>query len=565
MGTRTAIFKEQEDGTFQGIYIALDGGIANTGVTLIEHYDSPEKTQELIDQKTPLRGLGAENQTIETERNRELSDAYSADLKRYQKEFFDDALPYATTYVDSEFEGEYFTAQNLEEIRNFDYLTLNKNEEIQGFDELLVRPKNNWSLSKEGGWVRNPTTLEKIPFRPYRGSDNNGFLYAQKLDGTWLVSKFDNRTNGQRMTEFKPLRPEVQRVLHEAGLKISSDHVLQDSALLKELEKQESQKTQQENLSLENSNEKESEIMMENNWQVKFSQQLTDETSHQLEAEVLDSGRGELEIKGLNSVFEDSERYDVTRESGQEQLLRDLENYQDYANTTNGVQPIDGSLRTLKSQVHEKDYRQELVYYYGGTDQPEYIGTVGEILDSPEKRKYVDNGTNIEELQSYVTSNVKDGGWYQKDDITGDLYINPTKSDLQKVNVKVFGQNQNENLDNFTREKQVTRIAEKLLEKQLDGDENTKSQYYVKPDFDSKEDGIAQISILKYGDKDRAEHGKLRIDLAQNNFNVDSNNDNLIHQKTVKGLANVIKQVNPAQDYQKLTYRPQSNTKEIGR
>ncbi len=51
MGTRTAIFKEQADGTYQGIYCHWDGYIEGVGAVLYEHYQDPEKIQKVINQK----------------------------------------------------------------------------------------------------------------------------------------------------------------------------------------------------------------------------------------------------------------------------------------------------------------------------------------------------------------------------------------------------------------------------------------------------------------------------------------------------------------------------------
>ncbi|EPH71424.1 hypothetical protein D929_02206, partial [Enterococcus faecalis 02-MB-P-10] len=58
MGTRSAIFKEQKDGTFQGIYCHWDGYIEGVGAVLYEHYQDPRKTQRLINQKKALSSLG---------------------------------------------------------------------------------------------------------------------------------------------------------------------------------------------------------------------------------------------------------------------------------------------------------------------------------------------------------------------------------------------------------------------------------------------------------------------------------------------------------------------------
>lgn len=78
-------------------------------------------------------------------------------------------------------ETEMYLAQSLEEIREQQYLTLTDLDRIDGWTELV-----------EG----------KVTFTPYRGSDNNGYLYAQRQSGEWLVSTMN--CNGD-MKDFEPL------------------------------------------------------------------------------------------------------------------------------------------------------------------------------------------------------------------------------------------------------------------------------------------------------------------------------------------------------------------------
>ena len=49
MSTRTAIFKEQENGTFKGIYCHHDGYLEGVGYTLLKHYQDPEKVKALLE------------------------------------------------------------------------------------------------------------------------------------------------------------------------------------------------------------------------------------------------------------------------------------------------------------------------------------------------------------------------------------------------------------------------------------------------------------------------------------------------------------------------------------
>ena len=58
MSTRTAIFKEQVDGTFQGIYCQSDGYIEGVGAMLYNYYQDTEKVQRLIDYCKALSNVG---------------------------------------------------------------------------------------------------------------------------------------------------------------------------------------------------------------------------------------------------------------------------------------------------------------------------------------------------------------------------------------------------------------------------------------------------------------------------------------------------------------------------
>ncbi|WP_349535084.1 hypothetical protein [Leuconostoc citreum] len=166
MSTRTAIFKEQPDGTFQGIYCHHDGYIEGVGAALIEFYQKPAKIQHVIDAGKSLSSIGVSNEVRRyyDERN----DLYNE--KGYLK---------YCLYVGED--TEKYIAADLEQIRTFNYLTLNDNDEVDGYHEHI-----------DG----------KDIFVPYRGSDNNGYLYVQKQSGQWLVS---TRKNDGGMTKFQPL------------------------------------------------------------------------------------------------------------------------------------------------------------------------------------------------------------------------------------------------------------------------------------------------------------------------------------------------------------------------
>lgn len=166
MSTRTAIFKEQPDGTFQGIYCHHDGYIEGVGATLINFYREPTKIQRVIDAGKSLSSIGVSE---EVRRFYDERDHLYNELGE---------LSYCL-YVGEE--TEKFKANDLEQIRTFNYLTLKENDEVDGYHQYV------------GG---------KDKFVPYRGSDNNGYLYVQKQSGQWLVS---TQKSNDEMTKFKPL------------------------------------------------------------------------------------------------------------------------------------------------------------------------------------------------------------------------------------------------------------------------------------------------------------------------------------------------------------------------
>ncbi|BAX72866.1 hypothetical protein [Leuconostoc mesenteroides] len=166
MSTRTAIFKEQANGTFQGIYCHHDGYLEGVGAALIKFYQDPVKIQRVIEKGKSLSSIGV-----------------SEEVRRYYDERDDlynenGDLKYCL-YVGEE--TEKYIAADLEQIRTFNYLTLSTNDEVDGYHQHIAG---------------------KDIFVPYRGSDNNGYLYVQKQSGQWLVST--QKKDGD-MTQFKPL------------------------------------------------------------------------------------------------------------------------------------------------------------------------------------------------------------------------------------------------------------------------------------------------------------------------------------------------------------------------
>lgn len=167
MSTRTAIFKEQADGTFQGIYCQSDGNIEGVGVMLHDYYQNPDKVQRLIDYGKPLSSIGISEKA-------QIID-YSQHPDIYNE---DGIIKYCFGVNDM---TEKFVAKDLEQIRTFNYLTFNEHGEIDGYHE---------------------TIAGKDTFVAFRGSDNNGYLYVQKLSGQWFVSTMKSDGN---MTKFKSL------------------------------------------------------------------------------------------------------------------------------------------------------------------------------------------------------------------------------------------------------------------------------------------------------------------------------------------------------------------------
>lgn len=158
MSTRTAIFKEQENGDFLGIYCHHDGYIDGVGATLLKHYKDPKKTQQLIDKKTPLSSLGTEPV---------LAEVYDRVSGKYR--LVDEAN---CGVIDINMREQYL-ASSIDELQNIDYKTIDESGKVQGFTKT--------------------THDKKEIFIPYKGSDNNGFIYVQMLNGKWKVSEFQKK------------------------------------------------------------------------------------------------------------------------------------------------------------------------------------------------------------------------------------------------------------------------------------------------------------------------------------------------------------------------------------
>ncbi|PTI73835.1 hypothetical protein BU064_13115 [Staphylococcus succinus] len=167
MGTRTAVFQEQENGYYLGIYVHFDGYIEGVGKILENYYKERQKMYKLISNKQPITSLGVENTIIDSSLdNRLIQVKHESGWQKY-------------TQISSFAESEYFLAGTLEDIQNFQYFNYNDKDELDGF------------------------THDSGLFVPFQGSDNNGYLYVQDMHGNWMVS-YSN--DDGTMCEFEDLK-----------------------------------------------------------------------------------------------------------------------------------------------------------------------------------------------------------------------------------------------------------------------------------------------------------------------------------------------------------------------
>lgn len=176
MSTRTAIFKEMKDGIYQGVYVHTDGYINYTGKLLNQYYKGNNKIDYIIKQKYPIHSLGQSEKLINFNTQRTLA----------MEKNVDGFMKYTTTGYDRPtIKHMYFKAESIEEIRNMQYLTYDEHDKLQGF-------------------------MVEDEFIPYRGSDNNGYLYLQDQSGLWYVSYMKNDKGD--MSVFKPLNQVLKRL-----------------------------------------------------------------------------------------------------------------------------------------------------------------------------------------------------------------------------------------------------------------------------------------------------------------------------------------------------------------
>lgn len=157
MGTRTAIFQEQENGQYKGIYVHYDGYVEGVGAMLHLAYQDRAKVSKLINQEKPLVNLGATGESF-------VMKGYNDPRRRKTIMIDDEELPRYSEIVDDD-EGEYYIADAVLDIIHGRFFTYNSKGELQTY-----------------------RSAEDNREYPLQGSDNNGFYYIQGLDGEWDVA-----------------------------------------------------------------------------------------------------------------------------------------------------------------------------------------------------------------------------------------------------------------------------------------------------------------------------------------------------------------------------------------
>ena len=156
MGTRTAIFQQQENGEYKGIYVHYDGYVEGVGAMLHLAYQDRAKVSKLINQEKPLVNLGATGESF-------VMKGYNDPRRRKTIMIDDEELPRYSEIVDDD-EGEYYITNTVSDIIHGKFFTYNSKGELQTYKSI-----------KDGREY------------PFQGSDNNGFYYIQGLDGEWYA------------------------------------------------------------------------------------------------------------------------------------------------------------------------------------------------------------------------------------------------------------------------------------------------------------------------------------------------------------------------------------------
>lgn len=178
MSTRTAVFQEQENGYYLGIYVHFDGYIEGVGHILESYYKDRQKLYKLISNKHPISVLGVENTIVDSSFDNEMIHVkHECGWQKY-------------TQISSFAVSEYFLAGTLEDIKNFQYFNYNDKDELDGF------------------------THDSGLFVPFQGSDNNGYLYVQDMYGEWQVS-YSNEDG--TMSAFEDLKTNLDIVYEHSN------------------------------------------------------------------------------------------------------------------------------------------------------------------------------------------------------------------------------------------------------------------------------------------------------------------------------------------------------------
>lgn len=158
MSRKTAIFQEQPNGGYKGIYVENDGHIRGVGAMLHYCYQDVDKTADLIESKSVVLSLGATGEQINIP---PLSD------------------PRRSEKVEDKETMIYF----------FRYTLVQENETL----ELLADDEEEIVLETYEARDNNGNVCQ--------GLDNIGYYYYQEADGEWYVAYKD--ADGQ--STIKPL------------------------------------------------------------------------------------------------------------------------------------------------------------------------------------------------------------------------------------------------------------------------------------------------------------------------------------------------------------------------
>ena len=156
MGTRSAIFSTQTDGTYEGISVRYDGYITGVGHVLANFFNSEERARELTATHTPFVSLGARLKIADELDSQGKTFYYTSLDTRAQYTRFSKARPGT--------EGtRYYTATTEQALQDREFYIRDKDGEIQG------------SNNSEGEFI------------PYNDGGSKEFVYLWK-NGQWHVS-----------------------------------------------------------------------------------------------------------------------------------------------------------------------------------------------------------------------------------------------------------------------------------------------------------------------------------------------------------------------------------------